>query len=161
MEFADRDPAEPLEPVLEEIDHRRIVDPAADLAAPAIGAQAGQDEAGRGGVERAGPGIARTRNQRPFQSGLLHKGDRVRDWIQLCRIVAEMDMGVEDRHRSSVAAAEVARKRRRENMAGLLSAGFLESCHSWRLHGKPGCRATAPNVAAAEAGAQRKFRRED
>ena len=38
---------------------------------------------------------------------------------------------------SSAAAAEVARKRRREIMAGLLPAGIFEPCHSRRLRGKP------------------------
>ena len=59
VEFADRDPLEALQTVLEEVDHRRIVDPAADLAAPAVGAQAGQDKVRSGGVERAGAGVAR------------------------------------------------------------------------------------------------------
>ena len=67
VEFADRDPLEALQTVLEEVDHRRIVDPAADLAAPAVGAQAGQDKVRRGGVERAGAGVARARHQRPLQ----------------------------------------------------------------------------------------------
>ena len=102
VELADRDPLEALQTVLEEVDDRRVVDPASDLAAPAVGAEARQDEFRRGGVERAGAGVAGARHQRPCKARPLQNGDGIAGGQPFGRVVAEMDMGVEDRHRRAV-----------------------------------------------------------
>ena len=112
VELADRDPLEALHTVLEEVDHRRIVDPAPDLAAPAVGAKARQDQVRRGGVERPGAGVARARHQRPLEPRPLQNGDRFAGGEPLGRVVAEMDMGVEDRHRRAGGAGRRGQQRR-------------------------------------------------
>ena len=112
VEFADRDPLEALQTVLEEVDHRRIVDPTADLTTPAVGAQAGQDKVRRRGVERAGAGVARARHQRSLQPRLLQNGDSLAGGKPLCGVVAEMDMGVEDRQRRAGGAGRRGQQRR-------------------------------------------------
>ena len=112
VEFPYRDPIEALQTVLEEVDHRRIVDPAADFAAPAVGPQAGQDKARRGGVERAGACVVRARHQRLLQPRLLQNCDSFAGGKPLGRVVAEMDMGVEDRQRRDDGAGRRGQQRR-------------------------------------------------
>ena len=59
-------------------------------------------------------------------------------WASKIGIGTPAARAAEGSNAAAVAAAEVARKRRREIMAELLPADMSEPCHSRRLHGKPG-----------------------
>ena len=135
VEFADRDPLEALQTVLEEVDHRRVVDPASDLAAPAVGAEARQDEVRRGGVERAGAGVARARHQRPRKPCPPQNGDGFIGGEPLGRVVAEVDMGVEDRHRRAGGAGRGGQERR-----GGRGGRGCEKATARNHGGAPSCR---------------------
>ena len=71
-----------------------------------------QDEVRRRGVERARAGVARARHQRSLQPRPLQDGDGFAGGKPLGRIVAEMDMGVEDRHRRAGGAGRRGQQRR-------------------------------------------------